>query len=55
MKELKNKAYEVTTLTIEEARKLPGFLGKIVPIQLQVNGYYACKDDLGVRYYELAK
>jgi len=55
MKELKDMAYEVTVLTIEEAKKLPGFLGRILPLQLQVNGYYACKDGLGVRYYELAK
>lgn len=52
-KDLRAKAYKIIALTMEEAKSLPNFLGKIVPMQLKINGYYACKDELGIRYYEL--
>ena len=52
-KDLRARAYKIIALTMEEAKSLPNFLGKIVPMQLKINGYYACKDELGIRYYEL--
>ena len=52
-KNLRAQAYKIISISIEEAKGLPNFLGKIVPMQLKINGYYACKDELGIRYYEL--
>ena len=42
------------TLTIEEARSLPNMLGRIVPVELQLNGWYARNDPItnNVTYYE---
>ena len=35
----------VYRLTVEEAKALPGFLKRIVPAALSVNGYYTCTLD----------
>jgi hypothetical protein len=39
--ELRKTAERVVVLTLDEARQLPGLLGRIVPTVLSVHGYYA--------------
>lgn len=51
----KSKAKSIKIMTVEEAKKLPGFLGKIVPVQLSMHGWYANETGHGVSYYELPK
>ena len=46
----REQADKVVTLTIKEASKLHGMLGKIVPVQLDYNGWYACSVD-GVKTF----
>lgn len=48
-------AKSIKITTPEEAKKLPGFLGKIVPVQLSMHGWYAHETGHGVSYYELPK
>ena len=50
---VKANAIEVRTISIESARALPGFLGKIVPVQLSEYGWYAHNTPNGIIYYEL--
>lgn len=51
----KQNAYVKTDISVEESRKLPNLLGKIVPVQLQMYGWYAHNTDKGIHYYELRK
>jgi len=51
----KSKAKSIKIMTVEESKELPGFLGKIVPLQLSMNGWYAHETGHGVSYYELPK
>jgi hypothetical protein len=49
----KSKAKSIKIMTVEESKELPGFLGKIVPVQLSMHGWYAHETGHGVSYYEL--
>lgn len=49
----KAKAAKVVTLTLDEAAKLPGLLGKIATIELKEYGWYAVKHNGVSTYYEL--
>lgn len=49
----KQNAKEVKIMTAEESKNLPNFLGKIVPVQLSMNGWYAHETGNGIVYYEL--
>jgi len=49
----KQNAKEVKIMTTEESKNLPQFLGKIVPVQLSMNGWYAHETGSGIVYYEL--
>lgn len=55
----KNKAIaleladEKRLISIENAKKLPGFLGKIIPIQLELYGWYAYRNGEKNIFYEL--
>ena len=37
--QIKAMADEIRTITIEEASALPGFLGRIIPVELREYGY----------------
>lgn len=49
---VKAKASRVVTLSVEDARSLPGMLGKIVPLQLELHGWYARQSAGVVTFYE---
>jgi hypothetical protein len=42
---IRNQAEKVVELTMAEARKLPGFLGKFVPAHFEYHGFYAAVVD----------
>ena len=46
----REQADKVITLTVKEARRLGGMLGKIVPVQLTYHSWYACEID-GVKTF----
>ena len=48
-------AKKIKIMTVEESKELPGFLGKIVPLQLSMYGWYAHETGQGITYYELPK
>ena len=50
---VKSNAEKIIVLSIMDAARLPGFLGKIVPIQLMEFGWYAAKSEDKITYYEL--
>jgi hypothetical protein len=49
---VKAQADRVVGMTVEDARALPGMLGKIVPLQLELHGWYARTSDGVVTFYE---
>ena len=49
----KQNAKTIKVITVAEAKNLPQFLGKIVPVQLSMNGWYAHETGNGIVYYEL--
>ena len=49
----KQNAKEIKIMTAEESKNLPQFLGKIGPVQLSMNGWYAHETGSGIVYYEL--
>ena len=50
---IRAQAKEINVISIESARALPGFLGKIVPVQLSEYGWHAHNTANGIIYYEL--
>lgn len=51
----KRNAKKIKIMTVKESKELPGFLGKIVPLQLSMHGWFAHETEHGVTYYELSK
>lgn len=51
--EIKARASKIKIITIDDAKTLPGLLGKIVPVQLKENGWYAHNSNGTIIYYEL--
>jgi hypothetical protein len=50
----RKQAAKIVSISIEEARKLPSMLGRIVPLQLELHGWYACQHAGVTTFYELA-
>lgn len=46
------RANRVVKLTVEEARLLPGLLGQVVPLELELRGWYAKEHDGVVTFYD---
>lgn len=38
---IREKADEVHSMTVEEAKRLPNMIGKIAPAMLEANGFYS--------------
>jgi hypothetical protein len=51
---IKAMADEVRKVTMDEASKMPGMLGKIVPCHFKEMGYYSRLENGKKVYYELA-
>jgi len=48
----RSRAGKVVRLSIDEARALPNMLGQIVPLQLELHGWYACQHAGVTTFYE---
>jgi hypothetical protein len=48
----RSQATRVISLSLEDARRLPNMLGQIVPLQLELHGWFACKHDGKTTFYE---
>jgi hypothetical protein len=48
----RSQAAKVVPLSIKEARRLPNLLGQIVPLELELHGWYACQHAGVTTFYE---
>jgi len=51
--QIKAMADEVVKITLEEAKAMPGFYGRLWPTQLEMNGFVDVKQNGKKMFYEL--